>query len=197
MKTKWINALKTQQCLAHIRCLIKGRFIIIWIIMREAVWFGRVGCAATKSCKSRLQVVLGDLPVTATVNNPGLFRPLKGSLMPSDRMFCCHFILANAAIRWVSWGQAWLRSVTAMMRATLSLGIALCLGYPVCSHEIPKYSGLLIVVILRPLAPGQYFQPYTFPQLPSLSLQLACWGWGFSRFCLALSMITHFAPECW
>lgn len=62
------------------------------------MWFGRVGCAATKSCKSRLQVVLGDLPVIATVNNPGLFRPLKGFLMPSDLNVllslhsrkCCH-----------------------------------------------------------------------------------------------------------
>lgn len=52
--------------------------------MREAEWFGCVGCAATISWKSKLQDVLGDLPVTATINNPGLFRPLKGFLTPSD-----------------------------------------------------------------------------------------------------------------
>lgn len=66
--------------------------------MIEALWFGHVGCAATTSWKSRWQDVLGDLCVTATVKNPGFFRPLKGFLVPSDldallspcSLECCH-----------------------------------------------------------------------------------------------------------
>lgn len=68
--------------------------------MIGAEWFGHVGCAATTSWKSRLQDVLGDLRVTATVNNPGFFRPLQGFLVPSDldallspcSLKCCHSV---------------------------------------------------------------------------------------------------------